>query len=362
MDAPPIVGVVIPAYNAERWIERTLRSALRQTYRALEILVVDDGSTDATGALAGSFAAADARVRVISVSNGGVASARNLGIEQSTAPFIAFLDADDLWHPTKIERQLASLTAASGEGIAATYALHRVIDSEDRVVAREHGFICNGYALAQLLYAKFIGNGSSLLVRREAAVAVGGFDPTWAKRGLGGCEDLDFELKLVAKYPISAVPHFLVGYRVYPGNMSSDRLRMGRAIVATVERHLCEHAELPSWAAMKARAAANEYALCQFLAERRWDMVALNAAKLFRNDAHRALDFIGGLTARKVRKSFDRGRASQTQSYELPVFDDVRPEPKSDGIFAIDEARRDLMNMARLAQLDAALAKQLGFA
>jgi glycosyltransferase involved in cell wall biosynthesis len=272
------------------------------------------------------------------------------------------LDADDLWHPTKIERQLASLTAASGEGIAATYALHRVIDSEDRVVAREHGFICNGYALAQLLYAKFIGNGSSLLVRREAAVAVGGFDPTWAKRGLGGCEDLDFELKLVAKYPISAVPHFLVGYRVYPGNMSSDRLRMGRAIVATVERHLCEHAELPSWAAMKARAAANEYALCQFLAERRWDMVALNAAKLFRNDAHRALDFIGGLTARKVRKSFDRGRASQTQSYELPVFDDVRPEPKSDGIFAIDEARRDLMNMARLAQLDAALAKQLGFA
>ena len=65
MDAPPIVGVVIPAYNAERWIERTLRSALRQTYRALEILVVDDGSTDATGALAGSFAAADARVRAI---------------------------------------------------------------------------------------------------------------------------------------------------------------------------------------------------------------------------------------------------------------------------------------------------------
>jgi glycosyltransferase involved in cell wall biosynthesis len=69
MDAPPIVGVVIPAYNAERWIERTLRSALRQTYTNIEILVVDDGSTDATAALAKSFAAADARIRVISVSN-----------------------------------------------------------------------------------------------------------------------------------------------------------------------------------------------------------------------------------------------------------------------------------------------------
>jgi glycosyltransferase involved in cell wall biosynthesis len=102
MEKQPLTSVVIPAYNAELFLERTLRSALRQTHSNLEVIVVDDGSTDKTRAIAAAAATTDDRVRIISVPNGGVAKARNIGIAEANGEFVAFLDADDLWHPTKI--------------------------------------------------------------------------------------------------------------------------------------------------------------------------------------------------------------------------------------------------------------------
>src|SRR5215475_4737819 len=103
------VTVVIPAYNAEATLDETLRSVRSQTHRALEILIVDDGSSDGTPEVALAHAAADPRVRLIQQSNGGVAAARNRGIEEARATLIAPVDADDLWAPTKIERQVAAL-------------------------------------------------------------------------------------------------------------------------------------------------------------------------------------------------------------------------------------------------------------
>lgn len=182
MNGAPLVSVVIPAYNAARFIERTLKSALRQTYRNLQILLIDDGSTDDTRPLAGAVIGNDDRVRIISVPNGGVAKARNIGIAESTGGFVAFLDADDLWHPRKIELQLTTLLASNDDRASAVYAFSRVIDLDDRVMRSANTYACGGYVLARLLYAKFIGNGSSLLVRREAAVRVGGMN----RRGLRG--------------------------------------------------------------------------------------------------------------------------------------------------------------------------------
>ena len=105
----PLVGVVVPAYNAAATLDETLRSVRAQTHRALEIIVVDDGSLDDTAAIARRHAAEDERVRVLCQANAGVAAARNAGWQSSRADLIAFIDADDLWAPTKIERQLQAL-------------------------------------------------------------------------------------------------------------------------------------------------------------------------------------------------------------------------------------------------------------
>lgn len=101
----PGVTAVVPAYNMARYVRATLESALNQTYKSLEIILIDDGSTDETRTIAEEIAANAGNLRVVSIANGGVARARNRGMELATTPYVAFLDADDLWHPTKIEKQ-----------------------------------------------------------------------------------------------------------------------------------------------------------------------------------------------------------------------------------------------------------------
>ena len=351
MNGAPLVSVVIPAYNAARFIERTLKSALRQTYRNLQILVIDDGSTDDTRSVAEAVIANDDRVRIISVPNGGVAKARNIGIAESTGGFVAFLDADDLWHPRKIELQLSTLLASSDDRAAAVYPFSRVIDLDDRVMGPANTFGCNGYVLARLLYAKFIGNGSSLLVCREAAVRVGGYESSWAARGIGGCEDLDFELKLAAEHRLVVVPRFLVGYRVYKGNMSSDGSRMARAILATIEHHVRANPALPAWAAAAALGSAREYA-CSLLLRDRYKKRALKQfAALARCDAARALGFFRATAARKVRKV--AGAKEEEPLVDGRFFMDI--DLAETGVSPNAVSARDRINLQKLSALDAVL-------
>ena len=281
-----LVSVIVPAYNAEPFLARTLRSALGQTYVALEIIVIDDGSTDSTAAAARAFAQGDKRVRVISVPNGGVAKARNIGISEAAGEIVAFLDADDLWHPTKLEHQMAAMDEMTD--CAAVYVLSRDIDIDDRVLKDGKPVVFHGYTFARHLFIKPIGNGSSLMVRREGAAAVGGFEPSWAARGIGGCEDLDFELKLAARYPITAVPLYLVGYRVSPGQMSSDRVRMARAAIGTVRAHIVAGPQIPDWAAKAAMTSVSAYAVSNYTKGRHWKLAALEFLHLCRADLMRA--------------------------------------------------------------------------
>ena len=103
-----LISVVVPAWRAEKTLAATLDSILCQTWRELEVLVVDDASPDGTLALAESYAAKDFRVRVLRQSeNGGVSKARNRGVREARGEWIAFLDSDDLWMPEKLERQMA---------------------------------------------------------------------------------------------------------------------------------------------------------------------------------------------------------------------------------------------------------------
>ena len=105
----PLVSIIIPAFNAEGTIRQTLESVSAQTYRAIEVVIIDDGSSDRTTAIVEEFTANDPRFQLIRQSNAGVGVARNTGISHARGKYIAPLDADDLWMPEKVEQQVAGM-------------------------------------------------------------------------------------------------------------------------------------------------------------------------------------------------------------------------------------------------------------
>jgi hypothetical protein len=194
-----------------------------QTYQRLEILIVDDGSTDQTAAIAEQFCAAEPRARLIRKANGGASSARNAGIAAAGGEYVAPVDADDLWHPAKIERQAAAALARKRlPGFV--YCWFRVLDADNRVIADGEPHRVEGSAYQSLVYRNFVGNGSGPLVLRAAALEVGGYD-----EAIWGVEDIAFQLALARRWEVAHVPEYLVGYRFHQGGLSRDRERMLRA-------------------------------------------------------------------------------------------------------------------------------------
>ena len=221
----PTVSVIIPAYNAEAFIAETIQSALDQTYRDLEIIVVDDGSRDGTVTHVGAFGD---RVRLHQQPNGGVARARNTGVSLARGEWIAFLDSDDLWLPTKVERQLACSTAA--------------ITFTDRYNIGERGGLpklqslvtpmLGGDIFEALLGCNFITT-SSVMMRRSLFQQLGGFDVT-----LTGTEDWDLWLRAGAHHDIGFCPEPLVQYRLHAGSLSRNFARVNRERLQLIARML----------------------------------------------------------------------------------------------------------------------------
>lgn len=355
----PLCTIVIPAYNAGIWIERTLQSAAQQNYPNLEILVINDGSKDNTRMLAEAMAAVDSRFRVISTANGGVANARNVGIREACGEYIAFLDADDLWHPDKIRLQVEAMQQpADGMLPAASYTLMCFIDEHDQVTGRGITMGASGYILARHLYFKFVGNGSSVLVRRDVANELGGFDPSWAKLGIGGCEDLDFELKVAARYSIVCVPQVLVGYRSSSGNMSSNLLRMSRGFLGVVEQHIKANPQIPGWATRLIYASTLHTTLNWLFRGHHWREALEHVELLFVNQPQQAIR----LGLRKVKHLSKRAmrfrrREAEEEVASRPRFADV--SPKIDSAQCEAWPRRDRQILKRLASLDAELRRKI---
>lgn len=237
-----MVSVVVPAFNAAATLDQTLRSVRGQTYRHLDVIVVDDGSSDATGEIALAHASADPRVRLIRQANGGVAAARNTGVRLARADLVAPIDADDLWAPTKIERQVAALAANPAATLA--YTWFACINERGRIVgygARNGG---EGDALRAMCRANLVGNGSGALMRRNAVLALGGYDESLRARGGQGCEDYKLYLGLATVGEVVVVQEFLTGYRVSPHNMSSDTVQMCRSHLMVFEEFAAAHPHL----------------------------------------------------------------------------------------------------------------------
>jgi glycosyltransferase involved in cell wall biosynthesis len=216
--ARPLVSVIVAAYNAEATLAETLRSALAQSYRPVEVILVDDGSTDRTAEIAASFP----EVILIRQANAGVAAARNAGIRASRGEWLAPLDADDLWHPAKLERQVAAALAAP-ELPGFVYCWLRVIDGAGRIRGSGDRDAVAGRVIHRHLLRNFAGAGGQALFRRDAVAALGGYDES-----LERCEDILLQFQLAARHPVAFVPEHLIGYRLGEGQMTANREAMLR--------------------------------------------------------------------------------------------------------------------------------------
>ena len=244
----PLVSVIVPSWNSERTLLATLESAAAQTHRNLEIVIVDDGSTDSTAAVASQFCEREPRARLVSKENGGLSSARNFGISKARGRWLAPIDADDLWHPTKIEKQLA-LALASPEPVGFVYCWYRQVDQAGRVIGTGPRVPLRGHVFSQLGYLNAVENGSALLLSRKAIEKVGGYDES-----LPALEDVMLQLRVAAQYPIDLVTEHLVGWRRHTTNMSSNVDLIRNCSGEVYARLFAERAPLPRMAARWVRA------------------------------------------------------------------------------------------------------------
>lgn len=210
-----LVSVIIPVYNSDKYLEQTLESVFAQTYKSIEIIVVNDGSTDGSREILRRY---ENIITIIDQNNTGQAVARNNGVNRSNGQLLAFLDSDDLWDKHKIERQVAIIDEFP-EAIG-TYCDVRRINSDNEVICRSESLDRNwpsGHILAPLLYGRAVISmtPSQVMIRRESFLQAKGFP---AESRLG--EDYALWLKLALLGPILYQLETLVSYRRHPGGIS----------------------------------------------------------------------------------------------------------------------------------------------
>jgi glycosyltransferase involved in cell wall biosynthesis len=202
--------VIIPVYNGERYISDTIMSVINQMEKNWEIIAVNDGSTDHSLVILEEFAMKyPDRIRVISVSNGGVSRARNRGVSEARGTYIAFLDQDDLWMPQKLRLQIEQFHSDKNLGIS--YTNESIIDHTGFVVWEKaltlKSKINRGFVFEHLVFEDFIPI-SSVMIRREFFTAIGGFDPQYSL-----AEDYDFLLKAANIASVDFIDAPLLLYR-----------------------------------------------------------------------------------------------------------------------------------------------------
>jgi len=302
------VGVVVPMRNAEATIAATLDSIGRQTHANLDIVVVDDESTDGSVAIVDQRIRHDRRVRLIRQKNAGVAAARNTGAAATAASFLAFVDADDLWAPTKIELQLDALRQGS-QPAGLAYCWFVSIDQHDRVTSFGPQPLVEGDAMRSLCTANWIGNGSSLLMRRSAFEKAGGYDPTLRARGAQGAEDLLMCFRMAEHAAFTVVPRYLVGYRATPGNMSNDSLQMFRSTELVLDEYRRKYPEYADEVGRHLQAARHWFAYRAAATRRRRDALVLMGDALRRHPFAATYHFSSlalGIARGRLQRRFGR--------------------------------------------------------
>ncbi len=293
-----VVSVIIPAWNAARTVGETIRSALGQTHRPIEVVVVDDGSTDETAAVVSSFGAA---VRYVRQKNSGAAAARNLGIERSSGEFVALLDADDLWLPDKLERQVRTLRADRSVGAVqcgTTYV-------DDGMNVLEVRTPPPRVSLWEVLnFRGVVALMSTLVIRRDCLAVAGVQRPEFE-----GKDEWEWTMRLARHCGIGSVPDPLVVHRVSPTSKYPVAAHIPPGL-AVLEQVFADPTLPEDIRARRARVYASYYTMAAggyFQAGRPWESVrwALKAAK-----SHPAsLGYVAALPIRALRRVASRRRS-----------------------------------------------------
>ncbi|HEY9635335.1 MAG TPA: glycosyltransferase [Coleofasciculaceae cyanobacterium] len=223
----PLISVIIPVYNGEKTIQETIKSVLKQTFTDFELIVVNDGSQDATLEIIDRIQ--DYRLKIFSYPNTGQAASRNRGFSLASGEYISFIDADDLWTSDKLEAQLKALQANPQASVA--YSWTKCIDESGEFSRRGSHISVAGDVHAKLLLVDFIESGSNPLIRRQALTEVGGFDES-----LPAAEDWDLWLRLASRYSFVAVSSPQILYRVSANSWSANVLRQGEGSLQVIER------------------------------------------------------------------------------------------------------------------------------
>jgi glycosyltransferase involved in cell wall biosynthesis len=210
-----LVSVVVPCFNGARYLREAIESALAQTYSPIEVIVVDDGSTDESAAIAQSFGDA---VRLVRQPNSGLSAARNMAIKVSRGAYVCLLDADDVLLPDCIERRMGLIDPSIG---IVTGNYRNIGPSGEALPTPDERRVMPEGELFYAVARRNWGPPAGWLIRRDAIQKVGGFDPL-----LLSCEDWDFLLRLSLHFGMAydAAPGVL--YRITPGSMTRNHLRM----------------------------------------------------------------------------------------------------------------------------------------
>lgn len=242
-----LVSVIIPNFNYAQYLGEAIESALGQTYSNLEAIVVDDGSTDNSQEILERYAD---RVTIIQQSNSGVCVARNRGVAESKGEFIAFLDADDVWLPSKIEKQVRAFEESPNAGIVHVGVID-IDDSGNQIQTKLNG-MSGKVSHEFLLWEKpvILGGGSGTMISRRVFENIGGFDSQ-----LSTSADWDLYYRICRKFEAAFVPEPLLYYRLHGSNMHGNISGMENEMAIFLEKAF--DTDDPQVLALKNRAMSN---------------------------------------------------------------------------------------------------------
>ena len=233
----PVVSVIVPTYKGTEFLREAIDSILAQTYPAVEPVIINDGSPDNTAEVLAEYGD---RIVAITQQNAGTASARNRGLKEITGDYVAFLDHDDLWHPDKLEKQMALFNQFPEAGMV--YCGRQFFDHYTRKITSEHPAEAE-LNVHQLLSMQAIAL-QAVVIKKSIIDELGGFDT-----GISGADDWELTIRIAAKYRVLGVPECLVDIRGHEGQQSINSDYMYQRIAIVLDRYRNLHTNCSECAA-----------------------------------------------------------------------------------------------------------------
>jgi glycosyltransferase involved in cell wall biosynthesis len=230
----PLISVIIPAYNVEQYVKYAIESVLAQTYQNLELIVVNDGSLDGTAqVIQESIRSSQKSVKFISINNRGACYAKNLALEQARGEFVAFLDADDLWDPKKLEKQFICLMSNS-ESIGVGCSYIKFLDKTNKET-NAINFSWDKETIFQWMILEEEGPGlnSTIMLRTDVLRRIGGFDESLGSMA----DDLELAWRLHLVGEILTLNFCLARIRIWDGQIHRDKIEMEKALAKVYSKH-----------------------------------------------------------------------------------------------------------------------------